>query len=111
MVKSRKANSLSKKDLNEWLAADYVDEFQKEPRASKPSGAPNSQAAGVVGFVLLVIFVGLLGAALARILHSAGVVQWRLSFLEVFAISSILVALRAIDRAVFGAIDRFGRDK
>jgi|LakMenE18May11ns_1017448.scaffolds.fasta_scaffold9942766_3 hypothetical protein len=101
----------SRKFPNEWSSKDNFGSSRKEPRAVKPSGAPNSMAAGIIGFVLLVVVVSLLGSALARVLHTAGVVQWQLSVLEVFAISSISVTLRAIDRAVFGAIDRFGGNK
>lgn len=103
MARSRKSN--------EWVLKQNFQRAGSEPRAKKASGAPTPRAGALIGFVLLVVVVGLLGMALARVVHSAGIVAWRLSAWDALRISAILVTLRAIDRAVFGAIDRFGRDK
>jgi len=103
MANSRKSN--------EWLLKENFGLNRNEPRGKKTSGAPTPRASAFIGFVLVVAVVGLLGTLLSLVLQSAGVVAWRVSLLEGLQISAILVALRAIDRAVFGAIEQARRDK
>ena len=103
---------------SKWVRKDDLLHQEGKPRGrSVSSGALSEKSTGrgvvaVIGLVLLIVVVALLGGVLAHILHSAGIVAWRLSAWQMLGVSAVLVVLRAIDRAVFGGTtDRIGRDK
>lgn len=73
----------------------------------KSSGAPAASAVSTLaGLCLLVVIVAVLIGLLVSVLRSAGVTDIAPSAWEYLAFSAVVVSLRAIDSAVFGASRR-----